>query len=133
MPSAMIVSVPPGRCGPCCSMAATGSTAIVRSASMPLKSLLVSSHQNRRFIVARSTLECRHRRGDFGNESHALFVGGNVHVVKRMIAHRRPFSDKRWHIAVNDLTRRVAHVKGIRPWTPIGHDACHLCNVVEDR
>jgi hypothetical protein len=35
MPSAISASVPSGRCGPCCSVAAIGRTAIVASASVP--------------------------------------------------------------------------------------------------
>jgi hypothetical protein len=35
IPSAIIVSVPTGRCGPCCSMAAVGSRAMVRIGSSP--------------------------------------------------------------------------------------------------
>jgi len=45
IPAAMAVSVITGRCGPCCSIAATGRTATVFSGSSPEKSLLRSSPQ----------------------------------------------------------------------------------------
>src|SRR5215204_3379078 len=43
----MNVSTPSGRCGPCCSTAATGSTAIQRAVSAPAKSCQVISSQSR--------------------------------------------------------------------------------------
>src|SRR5215212_768207 len=43
----MNVSTPSGRCGPCCSTAATGSTAIQRAVSAPPKSCQVISSQSR--------------------------------------------------------------------------------------
>src|SRR5215211_2164939 len=43
----MKVSTPSGRCGPCCSTAATGSTAIQRAVSAPAKSCQVISSQSR--------------------------------------------------------------------------------------
>jgi hypothetical protein len=49
MPSAIAVSVITGRCGPCCSIAATGKMAIVVSGSRPLKSLLFNSSVPTRF------------------------------------------------------------------------------------
>ena len=44
-PSLMTASVDSGRCGPCCSTAATGSSAIVRAASTLAKSVVRMSCQ----------------------------------------------------------------------------------------
>jgi len=45
LPSLMVVSVATGRCGPCCSMAQTGSTAIQPDVSLLTKSTVVMSFQ----------------------------------------------------------------------------------------
>ena len=58
MPSAMATSVITGRCGPCCSVAATGRMAMVFSGSSPSKSFVVSSAQ-RNACPGTAVLRCR--------------------------------------------------------------------------
>src|ERR1700724_2753969 len=55
----MNISVPRGRCGPCCSVAATGRTAMVRAMSRASKSVQVISAQNLVSVIK----ESRARRG----------------------------------------------------------------------
>src|SRR6516165_10849162 len=53
-PSAIAVSVKTGRCGPCCSVEATGKIASVEFGSSPANSLDLSSAQNRLAIMSPS-------------------------------------------------------------------------------
>src|SRR5450432_1083471 len=56
---AIITSVPSGRCGPCCSVAASGNTAIHRAGSAPAKSgqwIPVQSRGGRRAAIERMSL-----------------------------------------------------------------------------
>ncbi len=55
-PSAIAVSVMTGRCGPCCSVEATGRIATVALGSSPANSLDLSSAQNRLVIMSPSVL-----------------------------------------------------------------------------
>jgi hypothetical protein len=56
MPVTRSVSTDSGRCGPCCSVAATGSTATVRAASSKPKSVVVRSDQKRGGVNMRHIL-----------------------------------------------------------------------------
>src|SRR5262245_532623 len=57
-PSAIAVSVMTGRCGPCCSVEATGKIASVEFGSSPANSLDLSSAQNRLAIMNPYTTVC---------------------------------------------------------------------------
>src|SRR6516225_937332 len=57
-PSAIAVSVTTGRCGPCCSVEATGKIASVEFGSSPANSLDLSSAQNRLVIMSPSVPVC---------------------------------------------------------------------------
>jgi len=64
MPRMIIVSVPQGRCGPCCSIAAVGSIAMAFSGSMLSNSGARRSAQSKRFIqVFSSESDARSKRG----------------------------------------------------------------------